>query len=252
MSLSNPTPTNPAQHFFQWAGSTGKLQWYDKEKKVNVETRLPFEFIVLDQLATITGYNKTTESGFWSNEVRSTKKDELYVRTKAGPFEAGLYENLTQTAKRGGKFAASIYIAHKIGDEWVIGNIKAHGSALSAWIEFTKANRGATTSSKISMSRGEVQEAPTGEFYPPVFTAEPWEEDEYKAALELDKQLQIYLSQYLAAPKFDDDTVSNSLSAETPIADQYNKEDLPVSSQKEEMTLDDFGGEPIDLSNIPF
>lgn len=249
MSLSNPTLTNPAQHFFRWEGSKGQLTWYDKENKKNVQVKLPFEFIVLDELATVTGYSKSDESGIWSNEVRSVREDELYVRTKKGPLEAGLYANLGQTAKRGGKYAASIYIAHKIGTERVIGNFKASGSALSAWIEFGKSVR--TQSGKVAMDRGEQQEAPTGMYYPPKFSMKRWETEEYDAALELDRELQKYLGIYLAAPKVDEEAHGLNDYQETTTATQEQQEDFD-QRKSQATTVEGFDDEPINIDDIPF
>lgn len=268
MSRSNPTLTNPAAHFFEWKGGAGKLQWYNKEAEKNVEVRLPFEFLVLDELATITGYNKRDESGFWSNEVRNIKRDTLYVKTRRGPFEAALYENLTQTLKGGGKYAKSIYIAHKgEGGKYMIGNIKAHGSALSAWIEFSKKH--AVETGKVIMKRGEVQQTPKGDdYYPPVFEWAQTEEAENQEAVRLDKELQIYLSQYLAAPKGDEDLDAaenlDDVGKATPeqVADFENRrqnaghgrsaraDDLPPA--KPDVVIEDIGDEPINLDDIPF
>lgn len=264
MSRSNPTLTNPAQHFFEWKGSAGKLQWYNKESEKNVEVRLPFEFLVLDELATIVGYNKRDESGFWSNEVRNIKKDVLYVRTRRGPFEAELYENLTQTLKSGGKYAKSIYIAHKgEGGQYMLGNIKASGSALSAWIEFSKKH--ATQSGKIIMKRGPKQQAPTGEFYPPIFEWVKASDEENDEAVSLDRDLQIYLNQYLTAPKVDDDAQGIEEPGQaTPeqIADyddrrrkagHANADDEPLPEPPgDDVVIEDIGDEPINLDDIPF
>jgi hypothetical protein len=251
MSRSNPTLTNPAQHFFQWAGSKGQLTWYDKENKKDVLVKLPFEFLVLDQLSTIVGYNKAMQAGFWSNEVRNTRTDELFVRTKQGPFEAGLYENLVQTRSKGGKFAKTIYIAHKIGGEWVIGHIKASGSALSAWIEFSRSHT--VENGKIIMERGEALEAETGIYYPPKFTYTNASEDEDRQAIELDRQVQAYLNTYLAAPKIDEDAhgVENydDVGKATP-EQQAEYEKLKAERKGRPVAYD--GEEPINLDDIPF
>jgi hypothetical protein len=269
MSLSNPTLTNPAQHFFKWAGSIGKLQWWDKENEKNVEVRLPFEFIVLDQLGTITGYNKAAKTGFWSNEVRNTRKEEFTVRSKGGVVYTGFYKNeqgIVQVPK-GAEYAQSIYIAHKIGDEWVIGNIKASGSARSAWFDFTKAH--AVDTGKITMEKGEAQTAQTGDFYPPVFKWHKWTPEEYEAAVALDKELQIYLSQYLSAPKEDDEPAADDnfddVGKATPeqIADYEDrkaKKKAPAEDPGEPLptpppddVVDDFNeDDPINLDDIPF
>lgn len=258
MSLSNPTLTNPAQHFFQWGGSQGLLTWWNKEEKKNVQVKLPFEFIVLDELATITGYSKQNESGFWANEVRNISNDELYVRTKKGPFEAGLYASLAQTRAKGGKYAKSIYLAHKVNGEWIIGNFKAAGSALSAWIEFSKAYN--VQSGKVVMTRGEQQDAPTGKFYAPEFKFEKWTDEEYGAALNLDKELQIYLSRYLSAPKVDDDgfgTESLSTTASPEEVADFERRKASAASDdtppaQPDVIVEDLGDEPINLDDIPF
>lgn len=272
MSRSNPQLTNPAEHFFEWAGGKGLLTWYNKEKKENIQVKLPFTFLVIDELSTIGGYNKADKSGFWSNEVRSTKTDELFVRTKKGPFEAGLYENLTQTRAKGGKYVKSIYLIHKIGDDWVMGCFKAGGSALSAWIEFSKTC--VVQNGKVVMTRGAKQEAPTGEFYPPEFkyeSADPAENDE---AIRFDKELQIYLSQYLSAAKVDDNAhgTGEDDALATPeqkadyeerrasrsAADDFENgeagDDEPVKPAKRAAPAleDEIGDEPINLDDIPF
>ena len=80
MSRSKPATTTPCKRFFEWSGGTGTLHYYDKEKKDRVEVKLPFTFLILDELATITGFCEQDSSRYWSNEVRSISKDELVVK----------------------------------------------------------------------------------------------------------------------------------------------------------------------------
>lgn len=264
MSRSNPTLVNPAEHFFEWKGSKGILQWYDKENQKNVMVKIPFTFLVLDELATITGYSKMNESGYWSNEVRNITNDILYVKTKKGPFEAATYAGLAQTRAKGGGYTKSIYLAHKAGGKWVIGNFKASGSALSAWIEFNKTlQRGALESGKVTMTRGEMQDAPTGPFYAPVFKYEKATAEENDEAVKLDKELQIYLSQYLAQPKVDDDSmgVEEPLKATPEQVNDFEQRksrsqtpapDGDPGPTEDDITIEDIDDEPINLDDIPF
>lgn len=261
MSRSNPTPTNPAQHFFSWAGGKGQLQFYDKEKKENIAVPLPMEFLVLDELATMTGYNKKLESGYWSNEVRSTKKEEFIVRTKNGIAQSGLYEQLADVRGKGAKYAKSIYFAHRnSAGDYIIGNFQAAGSALSAWIDF--GNNHVPTNGKVRISRGEKQDSPVGDFYPPAFTFLPSTPEEDAEAIRLDKELQIYLNQYLAAAEY------NRTNQETPEdlstvpyvnpndtadlmkaeVDENGKKHAPEPRIVDNTDMD----KPIDLSEIPF
>jgi hypothetical protein len=161
--------------------------------------------------------------------------------------------------KRGGKFCKSVYLAHK-GPEgtWIIGCLKASGSALSAWIEFTK--RYNVGDGKIIMNRGAQQDAPTGPFYPPEFKWEKWGDEDYQVAVELDKELQVYLSQYLSAPKVDDD--ANGIdeppkATNEQQADFEARRDAAASADdtppaKPDVVIEDIGDQPINLDDIPF
>lgn len=293
MSRSNPALTNPATRFFQWKGGDGKLEFYDKEKQVRVNVPLPFTFMVLDELATITGFCKPEQSGYWSNEVRSTVKEELHVRTSKGTKYIGLYKNdqgIVQMPK-GATYAKSIYIAYKTRNGYEIGNIKASGSALGAWIEF--GNTCVTTNGKITMTKGDMQESPVGEFYAPVFTWLHTTPEEDGAAIALDKDLQVYLSHYLAVAEHnrgdeeeeidtDNSTgvdmsaeLSDKEIAELPVEKQgtakavrnwekvgrRNPEDDEADAQavatysrqaEADTIIEDIGNTPINLDEIPF
>lgn len=199
MSRSNPTTTNPAKRFFRWSGSKGKLAYYDKEKQEEVEVRFPFTFLVLDQLATMTGYNEQDQSNYWSNEVRSVAKEELTVRTSKGVKQIGLYADLTDVRSKGAKYAKSVYIAYYDGDELVLGNLKASGAALTAWIELS--NRTNVENGKVTLTGAEEAKKGATTYFVPVFESGHSTTEEDARAIELDKELQHYLAQYLNAAK---------------------------------------------------
>lgn len=223
MSRSNPNLQNPAHRFMDWSGSRGELTYWDKEKQERIPVKLPLEFLVLDELSTITGYDKQAQSGFWSNEVRSVKREEFTVRNKNGVRYQGPYKDYERDIvlmPKGASYAQSVYIAYQevpsegpatpiqhgvAGNKgnWVIGNIKMSGSARSAWFDFTKVNH--VQNGKVTVTKGGKQEAQTGPFYPPVFTYTNSTPEEDGIAVTLDKALQIYLSQYLSAPKVEDE-----------------------------------------------
>ncbi len=74
MSLSSSEVQNPQPFtkMFEWSGSKGNVKCYDKKTKEVTYLDLPFKFIKLDVLFTFAGFSDSDESGFWSNEVRST------------------------------------------------------------------------------------------------------------------------------------------------------------------------------------
>lgn len=195
MSRSNPTPQNPAEKFFRWSGSKGKLTYWDKAEEKEIEVKFPFTFLVLDELATITGFCEPDSSSYWSNEVRSMN-EEFTVKTSAGTKEVGLYRNLTDVRSKGAKYAKSIYVSFLEGDAWHMGNIKASGAALTAWIEFGK--KVLPMGGKCSITGAEKAKKGTNEYYVPTFGYDRYDEEENQIAIELDKELQAYLGQYLS------------------------------------------------------
>lgn len=271
MSFSNPTLTNPSQHFFEWKGGEGKLEFYDKEKKERITMPLPMEFIVLDELAKITGYSKPDKSSYYSNEVRNSTKEEFTVKIKGNIVFTGFYKNnqgIPQVPK-GASYAKSIYIAHKTrAGEYIIGNITAAGSARSAWFDFTK--KYVVGNGKVIIAKGAQQEAGTGPFYPPEFTYEHLTPEDYEAAMRLDKELQIYLNQYLSAPKIEDNHLNTAVDQSVGLATPEQIEDFEnkkretfgntdpmervheANPMKPDVVIEDIEGEPINLDEIPF
>lgn len=200
MSRSNPIPTNPAKRFFQWGGGDGELSYYDKEKAERITVDLPFSFMVLDELATVTGFCEPDNSSYWSNEVRNVSKNEFVVKTSDGTKQTGLYKDLTDVRSKGAKYAKSIYIAFEDGENgFVIGNLKASGAALTAWIEL--GNKHVTELGKITLTGSTEAKKGKTVYHIPTFEWSNAEHDEDEIAKELDVILQDYLKDYLGTHK---------------------------------------------------
>lgn len=152
MSRLHPTIKNPATRFMQWRGGSedtkneegnvihegGRIAYYDKESKEEIDVPLPFSFLVLDELTTLTGFNDTQQAGYWSNEVRDST-GILVARTKQGIQARGTYQQIKEQGLNGLKFAQSVYVAFKDDTgELQIGNFKLSGAAFSAWVDFKK------------------------------------------------------------------------------------------------------------------
>ena len=211
MSRSNNTELiTPCQRFFDWNGDKGLLKYYDKtavnptnpEKTgLNIEIKLPFTFIVLDILSTITGFSDTDNSGFWSNEIRDIKKEIFIVRNKKGKVFEGNYDALKAANISGIKYAQSVYIAFKNENEMIIGNIKMVGSSLGSWIDFRKKHdvyKGAISiKSTLEGKKGKTV------YQMPVFTPIQISDDSNQIAIDLDKELQEYLTAYFNKSKID-------------------------------------------------
>lgn len=198
-SRSNPTETltNPSTKFIEWSGSEGKFKYYDKDKKENVFIDLPFSFIPLQVLSTVKGYNEQEKLGYYSNEVKSTKKEMLTVRTKNGIVMTGMYEQVKEKlSSKGLKYYQSVYVAIKEGKGLVIANLQLTGSGLGPFIEFCSKNKiteiGVTVKSSNPMKKGATK------YFEPIYEVMGVSEATNKAAIELDKELQTYLTAYFA------------------------------------------------------
>jgi hypothetical protein len=202
MSRSNPTEklTNPAKRFYEYSGDKGQFFYFDKEKGEKGEKvfmKMPFNFLVLDTLSTCKGFDDNLQMGYYSNEVRSTKTDTITVRNKKGIVFSGLYEAAKEKlGTKGLKYYQSVYIGQKEADGLGLYNIQLGGSGLSAFIEFCKENN----VNNIAVSVKEVVEKKKGKtvYFEPIYTAVKVSDKANAEAVELDKELQEYLSAYLA------------------------------------------------------
>lgn len=185
MSLSQPTSTTPCKKFITFKWSEWKFYHYDKEKGENIEIKTPFTAIVLDELATITGYHKKSDSGVYANEVRNTTKDILYVKSfKGGDITSGLYQEIKGDLQWG-KYGKSVYCYLN----WELVNFKLAWASLSAWIE-----KGGNSNAFEATIDPELKINGKTEYYVPVFTDKLVPKKIMDEAIEMDKELQVYLN----------------------------------------------------------
>lgn len=253
MSRSQPQLQNPSLHFFEWKGGAGTLEYYDKEQEKRINVPLPFEFLPIDQLATITGFSKLANGSYYSNEVRNTAKEPFTVKLKGQTVYTGLYKNEQGIAQmpKGASYAKSIYIVHKTKDgKYVIGNIKASGSALGAWIEFNQKYK--PENGKVTITKGEKQTSPVGDFYAPVFTYGSSTPEEDSEAIRLDKELQVYLSQYFAVTQAEhDDRVPEDIDPELGKATPEQVQEFERrKASKQPLKADDFPPDDDDFASL--
>lgn len=198
MSLSNPTTsTNPATKFIEWKGGEGKFSYYNKETKQTVDMPKEMYIIVLDQLATITGFSETDKSGIWSNEVKYSATEELIVKTRNGELYKGLYKDIKDKIKvSGGNFAKSVYAClitaqgQNQKPELELVNFKFSGCSLAPWIEAKATDDGCVI--KLSTNDVVLKKGASKYFAPTIEKLTP-RQDILDLAKSLDKVLQKYL-----------------------------------------------------------
>ena len=236
MSRSAPTADkspNPAVHFFEWAGGAtgGYLHYWDKEKKENVQCNLPFTFLALDELATVKGWNDASDSGIYSNEVRSTKAESLTVKAfKGGIIAEGLYSEIKDAVNTaGGRYVSSIYCAFREDGELSIGAVQFKGAALNAWVDFKKASgaklweKAVTITGSVEGKNGSVK------YKTPTFILKDVSEDTNEAAKALDTLLQSYLTEYFSRtrPAAPAPLIVPAVEPRTPKLEQVDSSDVP-------------------------
>jgi hypothetical protein len=207
MSRSNPhvNAPNPAVRWFEWNGEKGIVRYYDKDAKKNVDVDLPFTFLLLDELASVRGWDDASESGIYSNEVRDTTKDVFVVKTfKGGTIAEGYYKAIKDRVNtRGASYVANCYIATKLDEALAICSLRFKGSALGAWMEFRKAHRGALNESAVKITGYTEGKKGKVTFRVPTFELKSVSPDTNNAALALDKELQAFLLGYFQRKTLD-------------------------------------------------
>lgn len=235
MSLSNPTPKNPAVKFIDWSGSKGQFKYYDKEKEENVFFDDDIYIIPLDELSTIKGYDDDNNCGFFSNEVKYLAKEILHVRSfKGGSVAKGLYSDIKLPT--GCKFAKSVYAVMITGGKentkLELVNFQFFGSSLGSWID-ARINVDSGEVLKLSSSDVSLKKGQTIYFQPGIQKMKK-RQDILDKCIEIDKDLQVYLKGYLTREQTEVIVSSDAKQSEvkqtvneTVIDDFYDVDDLP-------------------------
>lgn len=195
MSLSQPRKSNnPAAKFIEWGGKEGVFFHYDKENEEKVFLETPLYIIKLDQLSTVTGYNKD-KGGIYSNEVKNIMDDTLKVKYYSGDTIAeGIWNDIKpHVIMAKGKYAQSVYAAliDPKTSELELVNFKFHGSSIGPWIDAKVDDSGCVIildKNPSRMTNGDTS------FYIPTVTKSKVREDIIEKAIDMDKDLQSYLS----------------------------------------------------------
>jgi hypothetical protein len=189
--------SNPATKFLSWKSNDKCFSYYDKEKTANVKVELPFKFLVLDELHTISGWNDASSSGIYSNEVKFISKEPMTVKPFNGnEIAKGIYKDIKdKIVAAGGRYVKSIYIMLEDGS---LANIQLKGAAVQKWGEFTAKTRSRLTDEWIIVKDTLEGKKGAVKFYTPNFTFESsLSEADATQADECFNTLESYLKAYL-------------------------------------------------------
>ena len=253
MSRSNPTShqANPSTRWHEWDGSNGAIRYYDKEKKENIVLKLPFVFLVLDELYRASGWSERNKCGITSNEIRDIVADPMVVKAhKGGVIAAGVWKDIKPIVTvAGGHFEENIYIGYRPagGKELKVGSLCLKGAALNAWVEFRKANRNALLTKAIKITGFTKGKKGKIEFCVPTFALLDVTEATNEEAKALDLQLQEYLKGYFSRPKSDHPATPPSGA----VPDEHYQHDAPPDDPGD-VPAGTEGEPPAESEDVPF
>ena len=198
--------SNPSTKFLQWKSNEKCFEFYNKEKQEKVSVPLPFKFLVLDEMHTVSGWNDASSSGIFSNEVKFISKEVMTVKPfKGNEIAKGLYKDIKEKiVAAGGHYVKSIYIMLEDGS---LANLQLKGSAVQKWGEFTQKTRNRLPDEWVQVTKAIEGKKGAVKFFTPDFSFErSITEDEAMQADEAFNILETYLKAYLvkAEPIVDD------------------------------------------------
>lgn len=257
---------NPAQRYYKWSGGIkkevklpnggtaeqveGALTYYDStlpEDEQNVRVKLPFNFCILEQTRSITGFSPTPGSKirYYSNEV--VGYEDIFVvsrRDETGSHEIlrGRYGDIKPKLPQGARLQINLYIYNPSTKQ--IERINLNGSALAAFIEMSKKQKNAIYERMCTMeSSGETKKNGTVTYMPPVFSlsSNKYSDDEMKVLTEQDRLVVDYMDYRHKQ--------NEACEGEVPVG---NFDQTPAYHQGEENQETGGPGEEIDMEAIPF
>lgn len=128
---------NPSQFYLEWNSELNSFSYYSAEEQARKPFDLPFRFLALKFVNTITGWDSNARKQIYSNEVTDTRMEHFRVCYRDGSIIAtGLYADIKDDINAvGGRFTRSIYAMTTKG---AIVNIKLTGGQMFNFGEIEK------------------------------------------------------------------------------------------------------------------
>lgn len=197
--------SNPATKFLSWKSNDKNFSYYDKETEANVAVELPFQFLVLDELASVKGWSDSLTGQIVSNEVKFISKEVLtakcYHKNVKGEktsteIAKGFYKDIKDKVNSAGaKYHKSVYVMLADG---TLANIQMKGACVAKWGEFTQKTKSRLADEWIVVEKAVDGKKGAVKFTTPEFKfLKTLSEEEATNADECFNELESYLKTYL-------------------------------------------------------
>ncbi len=216
---NNNTSNSPVSKYLKFSGKSGTFSFWNGESNTDVAPNLKFS--LLETKSKIVGWDESSQSRIYSNEVGRLDLEELTVRTSkgSGNIAKGLYSDIKgDLATSDAKFATVIYAGTTDGE---ILHVTLTASALGAWMDFKNSNKSEIWTHYIVFTGFEERKKGAVTYKVPVFAiGEKIDSEGSKVADELSRKVDAYFGV--------GETLENeSLSIPVSTADMGMDDDLP-------------------------
>jgi hypothetical protein len=159
---------SPVKNYLSWSSNDKCFTYYDKESGTTKKVAVPLRFIHCEEFASIKGFHDKSQSSIWSNEIKDTRKEELFVRSfkSQGNLVSGIYQDIkADILSLGGHYNLSMYAI--VGDKLV--NFAFKGAVLQFWSDFAKDNRKKFLTNYIEITGASDEKKGSVKYSVPVF-----------------------------------------------------------------------------------
>lgn len=167
-NVESPRTPNPATRYLEWKSKEKCFSFYNRDTGKEELIKLPFKFALLEQYHTVRGWDDSTDSRIFGNEVLYLGTQEIRVMSyKGGKLLEGLYNTIKADVLRvGGKYHRSLYIVLEDG---TLCNLVFKGSAVKEWTDFVKESKKGLFESWIEIKEAEEKKKGSIKYTTPVF-----------------------------------------------------------------------------------
>lgn len=160
---------NPTSKYLEWKSNDKSFSYYDKALGEKVELKLPVKFAFLQHYHTVKGFNDTSNSGIYSNEVFWIGSEEMTVRSfKGGVIAEGLYKDIKpKIVNAGGKYHRSVYVMMEDG---TIANFAFKGAVVKEWSDFYGEKENLLDNQWVEITESRDEKKGSVKYTVPVFT----------------------------------------------------------------------------------